>query len=106
MAPAGRRYRAGSSTALRSPQFELADVASSPREILVTVVDRFELAAVNGDARGRQQAKLSAKRDKPRTHLADRWPIILAEISNCLVIGNQPPRPLPHRCRPPRSPAA
>jgi len=42
------------------------------REILVTVVDRFELAAVNGDARGRQQAKLSAKRDKPRTHLADR----------------------------------
>ena len=42
------------------------------REILVTVVDRFELAAVNGDARGRQQAKLSAKRDKPRTRLADR----------------------------------
>src|ERR1700724_3290637 len=62
------------------------------REILVTIVDRFELAAINGDARGRQQAKLPAKRDKPRTHLADRWPAILAKISNCLVIGNQPTR--------------
>src|SRR5262249_20290612 len=60
-----------------------------PREVLVAIVDRFELAAVNGHARRRQQAKLPAKRDKPRTHLADRRPVILAEISNRFVIGSQ-----------------
>jgi hypothetical protein len=44
------------------------------REILVTVVDRFELAAVNGDARGRQQAKLSAKRDnRAHTLRIENW---------------------------------
>src|SRR5439155_18269914 len=62
------------------------------REILVARIDRFELAPINGDARVRQQAKLSAKRDEPRTHLADRRTVVLAEIGNCLVIGNQPAR--------------
>src|SRR6516162_7738402 len=57
------------------------------REILVTVVDRFKLAAVNGDARGHQQTQLPAKADKPRAHLADRRTIVLAEISDRLVIG-------------------
>src|SRR5919198_4659679 len=59
-------------------------------EILVAVVDRFELAAVNGHARCRQQADLPAKGDELRANFADRRPIILAEISNRLVIGNQP----------------
>jgi hypothetical protein len=36
------------------------------------------------------QANLSAKRDEPRAHLADRRPVILAEIGNRLVVGNQP----------------
>src|SRR5205823_4288439 len=72
---------------LRQPTLHLGT-----REILVTGVDRFELAAVNGYARVRQQAKLSAKRDKPRTHLADRRAVIFAEIGNRLVIGNQPTR--------------
>src|SRR5260370_25993723 len=72
---------------LRQPALHLL-----PREILVAIVDRFELAAVNGDARRRQQPKLPAKRDKPRTHLADRKAVILAEIGNRLVIGNQPTR--------------
>src|SRR5262249_9808866 len=72
---------------LREPTFHLR-----AREVLVAGVDRFELAAVNGDTRARQQAKLTAKRDKPHTHLADRRAIILAEIGNRLVIGNQPTR--------------
>ena len=38
----------------------------------------------------RQQANLSAKGDELRAHLADRRPVILAEIGNRLVIGNQP----------------
>src|SRR5262249_49689608 len=59
------------------------------REVLVAIVDSFELAAVNGHARRRQQTYRSAKPDKPRTHLADRRPVILAEIGNRLVIGNQ-----------------
>ena len=63
-----------------------------PRKVLVTGVDGFELAAVSGDARARQQAKLSAKRDKSAAYLADRSTVILAEISNRLVIRNQPTR--------------
>src|SRR5262249_47521116 len=59
------------------------------REVLVAVVDRLELAAIDGDARRRQQADLSAKRDELRTHLADRRPVVLAEIGNRLVIRNQ-----------------
>src|SRR5262249_18747921 len=72
---------------LREPPLHLR-----PREVLVAIVDRFELAAVNGYARACQQAHRSAKRNKPRTHLADRRPVILAEIGNRLVIGNQPTR--------------
>src|SRR5690242_3078778 len=49
------------------------------REILVAIVDRLELAAVDGDARLRQKAYLSANGDELRAHLADR-----------LVIRNQP----------------
>src|SRR5215471_12186839 len=59
------------------------------REILVARVHRLELAAVNRHARARQQTKLSAKRNEPRTYLADRRAVILAEVSNRLVIGNQ-----------------
>src|SRR6266480_1635842 len=60
------------------------------REVLVAVVDRLELAAIDGDARCRQKAYLSANGDELRAHLADRRPVILAEIGDRLVIGNQP----------------
>ena len=55
-----------------------------------TIVDRFELAAVDGDARLRQKAYLSANGDELCAHLAYRKPVILAEIGNRLVIRNQP----------------
>jgi hypothetical protein len=51
-----------------------------PREVLVAIVNSFELAAVNGNARRRQQAQPSAKRDKPRTYLADRNAAILVVL--------------------------
>src|SRR5215475_5016913 len=54
------------------------------REILVARVHRLELAAVNRHARARQQTKLAAKRNEPRTYLADRRAVILAEVSNRL----------------------
>ena len=63
-----------------------------PREVLVTGVHRFELAAVNGDTRGRQQTYRSAKRNELRANLANRRPVIPAEIGNRLVIGDQPTR--------------
>jgi hypothetical protein len=59
------------------------------REILVSGVDRFELAAVNGNTRVPQQAQFPAKPDKLRTYLADRTTVVLAEIRNRLVIGSQ-----------------
>src|SRR5262249_38479407 len=42
----------------------------SPRRRAVAIVDGLELAPVDGDARVRQKANLSAKGDKLRTHLA------------------------------------
>src|SRR5947209_6256306 len=60
------------------------------REVLVPVVDRLELAAVDRDARLRQQADRAAKRHELRAYLADRRPVILAEIGNRLVIRNKP----------------
>src|SRR5262249_4936350 len=76
---------------LRQPAIHLR-----PREILVARVHRFELATVNGNARRRQQAKLSAERNKPRAYLAYRSSVILAKIGNRLVIRNQPTGE-PHR---------
>src|SRR5215212_1312179 len=90
MAPAGRPCRAGSSTAPRSHRSVPGGVHLRARKVLVAVVDRFELAAVNRDARLRQKADRSAKGNKLRTHSADRRSVILAEIGNRLVIGNQP----------------
>ena len=40
----------------------------------------------------RQQAHLSAKYDELRTNLAYRSPVILAEIRNRLVVGDEPPQ--------------
>src|ERR1700730_15428967 len=76
----------------RHARLHLSEAAphTRAREILVAVVDRFERAAGDGDARFRQQAYLSAKWDELRAHLAYRSPVILAEIGNRLVIGNKP----------------
>src|SRR5215470_4072912 len=41
------------------------------REVLVAIVDRLELAAVNGDAGLREQAHHAAQRNEARTHFAD-----------------------------------
>src|SRR5260370_2650713 len=92
MAPAGRRCRAGSDTCHALLDLSEAALHLRAREILVAVVDRFELTAVDGNARFRQQAHLSAKCDELRAHLAYRRPVILADISNLLVIVNKPAR--------------
>ena len=70
---------------LRAPAIDLASC-----KIAISIIDRFELAAVDRDARLRQQTHLATEIDEARTHPADRRAIVLAEIGNHLVIGNEP----------------
>ena len=70
---------------LRASAIDLA-----AREIPIPIVDRLELAAVNGDARFPKQTHLATQIDEARAHLADRRTIVLAEIGNHLVIGDEP----------------
>src|SRR5262245_31029583 len=69
-----------------------APVHLGTREVLVTVVHRLELAAVDRNPGLRQQTYGSAERNEPGAHLADGAAIIFAEIGYCLVIGNKPTR--------------
>ena len=61
-------------------------------EVLIAVVDRLELAAVDCHAGLREQAQRAAERDKPGADLPDSAAVVLAEVGNCLVIGSKPPR--------------
>ncbi len=72
---------------LRAPPLHLA-----LREVLVAVVDRLELAAVDGHARRGEQAHLAAQLDKVRAHLAQRSAVVLAEIGDRLVVGHKAPQ--------------
>ena len=60
--------------------------------VFVAVVHRLELAAVDRDAGLREQANHSAQRDKARAYLTDGSAIVLTEVGNRLVIGDQPAR--------------
>src|SRR5271154_1027232 len=63
-----------------------------PREVLVTIVHRLELAAVNRHAGFREQAHGATQRNEPGADLADGEPIVLAEVGNRLVIGDETAR--------------
>src|SRR5262245_30693572 len=58
-------------------------------EVLVAVVDGFELAAINGDARLGEKPHLAAELDKARAHLAQRRTVVLAEVGDCFVVRDQ-----------------
>jgi hypothetical protein len=60
------------------------------REVLVAVVHRLELAAVDRHAGLREQAHHAAECDKPGTDLPDSPAVVLAEIGNRLVVGSKP----------------
>src|SRR5207244_9297740 len=64
----------------------------SLREVVVARVHRLELAAVDRDARFRQQTHLAAQGDELRADLLDGRAVVFAEIGDGLVIRNQPPR--------------
>ena len=59
-------------------------------KFFVAIVHRFELAAVNGDESFRKQLQLVAQYDELAAHLADRGPIVLAEVGNGLEVWHQP----------------
>ena len=61
-------------------------------KVPIPIVDRFEFRAIDGDTRRREQADLAAELDKLRTHLADRFAIVLPEIGDRLMIRRQPPQ--------------
>jgi hypothetical protein len=70
---------------LGTPPFHLR-----PREVLVPVVHGLELAAIDGNARGREEAHLAAEFDEASTYLAKRQAIVFAEVCDCLVIRCEP----------------
>src|SRR5688572_26810005 len=67
---------------LRPPPLHLAT-----REVLVAIVHRLELAAVDRHARRCQQAHLTAQIDEASANLADGLVIVLAKVGERLVIG-------------------
>src|SRR3984893_13453861 len=71
----------------------LLDLRHSPlhlgaREILVPIIDRLELAAVDRDASFDEEAHGAAEHNKPAANLADSQAVVLAENGDCLVISN------------------
>jgi hypothetical protein len=62
---------------LRAPAINLPSC-----KIAISIIDRFELAAVDRHARLRQQTHLATEIDEARAHPADRRPIVLAEIGS------------------------
>ena len=63
------------------------DLTCFARVKFLSVVDRFELAAINRNAGVRP-----AKHNEPGADLTDGMAIVLAEIGNRLVIGSKPAR--------------
>src|ERR1700745_4524647 len=59
-------------------------------EVLVAGIDRLELAAVDRNTRRRQQTYQATQFNKLDADLLDRWPAVLAEIGNRLVVRTGP----------------
>ena len=60
-------------------------------EVAVAVVDRLELAAIDGHKRFREQAKLLAQHHELPTDAADCLAVILAEVGDGLEVRHQTP---------------
>ena len=59
-------------------------------EVLVAVVDRLELAAVDGDRGLFEQAQFPAQQDELAAGGADCLTVVLAEVGDGLEVGHQP----------------
>src|ERR1700741_2538571 len=75
----------------------LLDLRQAPlhlslREVVVARVNRFELAAVDRNARFRQQTHLAAQGNELRADLLDGRAVVFAEIGDGFVIRDEPSR--------------
>ncbi len=61
------------------------------RVVLVAVVHRFELAAVDRNNGMSEEFEPAAQPDKLGAHRPDRHAVVLAEVGNRLEVGRQPP---------------
>src|SRR5262249_4941075 len=79
-----------------------------PGKVLVSVVYRLELAAIDRDADFPEQAHSSAKKDEPGAYLTNRPAIVLAEVGNrsCGQEQAGSSATSPRRCVQPRARAA
>src|SRR5262249_22186285 len=76
------------------PRYTLFQLLAPPldfraREILVAVVHGFELAAINRNARFRQQPHPPAQLDKLRTYLLYGAAVVLTDVRTRLVVRRQ-----------------
>jgi hypothetical protein len=62
------------------------------REVPITPVDRFELAAIDSDQRIAKQVQAPAQKHKLPAHPPDRLAIVAPEVRNRLEVRAQPPR--------------
>ena len=65
-------------------------------EVLVSVVVRLELGAVDGDTIPLQNPDPAMEFDELRTGSPNGGAVIAAKISDCLVVRSQPPGQLHH----------
>ena len=72
--------------------FDPGDMArdAGPGVVAIPVVDRLELAAINGHHRIGEQLHMAAQVDEFPAHLADRLAVVFAEIGNRLEVRHQP----------------
>ena len=83
------------------------DLSQAPRhlglgEVAIPVVHGLELRSVNGNARHRQKTDPAAQLDETSANLGDRGAVVLAEVGNGLVVGNQSVHQPHHLDIPPR----
>ena len=61
------------------------------REVLLAVVHRLELAAVDGDGGGIEKMQIAAQRNELRADLADGRTVVAAEVGDRLEVRRQAP---------------
>jgi hypothetical protein len=86
-----RSARSSSAQIARDALFQLlhALLELGLGEVLVAVVDRLELAAVDGDRGLLEQAETTAQQDELAAGGADRITVVLAEVGDGLEVGRQ-----------------
>ena len=65
-------------------------------EVSVTIIDGFELAAVDGNQGFREQSQLLTQHHKLTANIADRFAVVFAETGDGLEVRHQTPRQ-PHQ---------